>query len=234
MTVPKIVAIFIVLLIVNMAAMATGLFYQLVDGANQFGVSNYISWFIVPAAIDALLIAILSVTVQVLSPNKYVGWGIVFVWFVGTIFLNNMGYSNPLYTYARAPAVLLSDFAGQGSFWKGAAILRLYGRCSQSSCCYRARFVAPGKAPMSGACSSGIAPSKQPGFRWHSLGLRRRNGRNWSLCLLQHQSPEYYQTSDEAEKFSADYERVLKYENLPRPLRRKGALDVNCAQASAS
>ncbi len=42
MTVPKIVAIFVVLLVVNVAAMATGLFYQLVNGAAEFGVWNYV------------------------------------------------------------------------------------------------------------------------------------------------------------------------------------------------
>ena len=67
--------------------------------------------------------------VQVLSPNKYVGWGIIFVWFVGTIFLNNMGYSNPLYSYGQDPDVPLSDFVGAGSFWIGAAIFQFYWLC---------------------------------------------------------------------------------------------------------
>ena len=37
----------------------------------------------------------------------------------------------------------------------------------------------------------------------------------------------HYQTSDEAEKYSADYERkYLKYENLPQPAITKVTLDV--------
>jgi ABC-2 type transport system permease protein len=95
-TVPKIIAVFAVLLIINLMGMLTGLFYQLVEHAPQLGVPQYFGWFILPAAIDGLLIAVLAVIAQVISPNKYVGWGIIFVWFVGTIFLNNMGYSNPL------------------------------------------------------------------------------------------------------------------------------------------
>src|SRR5688500_7574627 len=124
MTVPKILAIFLVLLVVNLTAMATGLVYQLIEGAPQLGIPQYFAWFIIPSAIDGLLIAVLAVVVQVLSPNKYVGWGIMFVWFVGTIFLSNMGYSNPLYTYANSPNVPLSDFVGMGSFWKGAVTLQ--------------------------------------------------------------------------------------------------------------
>ena len=75
---------------------------ELIEGAPQFGIPQYLGWFILPAAIDGLLIAVLAVFAQVLSPNKYVGWGIIFVWFVGGIFLCNMGYSNPLYNYDEA------------------------------------------------------------------------------------------------------------------------------------
>ena len=105
MTVPKILAIFLILLIVNLAAALTGMVYQLVEGARSLGVSEYLGWFIVPAAVDGLLIAILAVFFQVLSPNKYVGWGILFVWFVLGIFLDNMGYGDPLYTYGRRTQV---------------------------------------------------------------------------------------------------------------------------------
>ena len=74
MTVPKMLAIFLILLIVNVAAALTGMVYQLVEGARVLGIPEYLAWFIVPAAIDGLLIAILAVFVQVLSPNKYLGW----------------------------------------------------------------------------------------------------------------------------------------------------------------
>jgi ABC-type transport system involved in multi-copper enzyme maturation permease subunit len=129
MTVPKMIAIFVVLLVVNLAAALSGIVYQLVEGARTLGIPEYFAWFILPAAIDGLLTAILAVFVQVLSPNKYIGWGILFVWFVGGIFLNNMGYGDPLYNYGRSPNVPLSDFVGAGSFWKGAAIFQFYWLC---------------------------------------------------------------------------------------------------------
>ena len=228
MTVPKIVAIFIVLLVVNVAAMITGLFYQLVNGAAEYGVSDYLVWFIIPAAIDALLIAVLSVTVQVLSPNKYIGWGIVFVWFVGTIFLNNMGYSNPLYTYAASPNVPLSDFVGQGSFWKGAAIVRLYWALCAVILAVIAHLLWPRGTDV--------------GLRVRFRGMRRRltgvplaiiglaaagMAATGAFAYYNIKVLNPYQTSDEAEKQSADYERkFLKYENLPRPSVTKVTLDV--------
>jgi ABC-type transport system involved in multi-copper enzyme maturation permease subunit len=126
MTVPKMIAIFVVLLVVNLAAALTGIVYQLIEGARTLGLPEYFAWFILPAAVSGLLTAILAVFVQVLSPNKYVGWGILFVWFVAGIFMANMGYGNPLYNYGRSTAVPLSDFVGEGSFWWGAAVFRFY------------------------------------------------------------------------------------------------------------
>jgi ABC-type transport system involved in multi-copper enzyme maturation permease subunit len=47
MTIPKMIAIFVVLLVINLAAMVTGLFYQLVQGAGFLGIPQYSagSWF---------------------------------------------------------------------------------------------------------------------------------------------------------------------------------------------
>jgi ABC-2 type transport system permease protein len=228
MTVPKILAIFVVLLLVNLAAMATGLFYQLVEGAHEAGIPQYFGWFIIPAAIDGLLIAVLAVIVQVLSPNKYVGWGIIFVWFVAGIFLNNMGYSNPLYTYDSSPNVPLSDFVGAGSFWKGAAVLQFYWLCFAFILAVIAHLLWPRgtdlalrsrirrmprlvSAPaLAIAGISAAAMAATGAYAYYNIKVLNR-----------------YQTSDEAEKFSADFERkYLKYEKLPQPAITKVTLDV--------
>ncbi len=228
MTVPKIVAIFLVLLLVNVAALVTGLFYQLVEGANRLGIAEYVAWFIVPAAIDGLLIAVLSVFAQVLSPNKYVGWAIMFVWFVGTIFLSNMGYSNPLYNYGATPSVPLSDFNGTAGFWTGAAWMQLYWGLFALILAVVAHLLWP---------------------RGTDLGLRVRARRMRRTAIgtpmvivavaaagmIATGAYAYYNikvlnryvTSDDAEKFSADLERkYLKYESLPRPTLTDVKLDV--------
>ena len=219
MTVPKMLAIFVVLLVVNLAAMATGLVYQLIQGARFVGIPEYLDWYILPAAIDGLLIAILAVFAQVLSPNKYVGWGIIFVWFVGSIFLNNMGYSNPLYSYDGAPNVPLSDFVGQGSFWKGHAVLQFYWLCFAAilavvahllwprgtDLALRSRFSRIGRrltVPVVAIVAiAALGMGASGAFAYYNIKVLNR-----------------YQTSDELEKFQADYERkYLKYEKLPQP-----------------
>jgi hypothetical protein len=219
MTVPKILAIFVVLLVVNFAAMATGIFYQLVEGARAVGIPQYLGWYILPAAIDGMLIAILAVFAQVLSPNKYVGWGIIFIWFVGSIFLNNMGYANPLYTYDGTPNVPLSDFVGAGSFWKGAAVFQFYWLCFAAilavvahllwprgtDLSLRSRFSRIGQRLTAPAVALAV-------LAVIGMGVSGAYG-YYNMKVLNR-----YQTTDELEKFQADYERkYLKYEKLPQP-----------------
>ena len=227
-TVPKIVAVFVVMLVLNLMGMLTGIAYQLIAGAPQLGIPQYFAWFILPAAIDGLLIAVLAVVTQVISPNKYVGWGIIFVWFVGSIFLNNMGWSNPLYTYQASPSVPLSDFVGAGSFWFGAAVLQFYWLCFALILAVIAHLLWPrgtdlglgGRVrrmrryatatPLALAGVAAVAMAATGAYAYHNIKQLNR-----------------YQTSDEAEKYSADFERkYLKYEKLPQPAITKVTLDV--------
>ncbi|MFL6721512.1 MAG: ABC transporter permease/M1 family aminopeptidase [Sphingomonas sp.] len=227
-TVPKIIAVFVVMLVLNVMGMLTGLFYQLIEGATQVGIPQYLGWFILPGAIDGLLIAVLAVVTQVISPNKYVGWGIMFVWFVGSIFLSNMGYDNPLYTYDQSPSVPLSDFNGAGSFWIGDAVMHFYWLCCALILAVLAHFLWPrgtdlalkvriarmgrhvSAAPLALAGIAAVAMVATGAYAYHSMEQLNR-----------------YQTSDQAEKLSADYERkYLKYEKLPRPVVTSAKLDV--------
>lgn len=219
MTIPKILAIFVVLLVVNLAAMATGLFYQLVQGSRDLDVMAYLFWFIIPAAIDGLLIAVLAVMVQVLSPNKYVGWGLLFVWFVGGIFLSNMGYNNPLYTYAQSPSVPLSDFNGTGGFWWGALVFQLYWllfaiilvalahilwpRGTDVGLRVRLRRLArpTARVPLTVAAVAAVAMAGTGVYAFHNIKQLNR-----------------YTTSDEEEAEQAAFERkYLRFEHLPQP-----------------
>jgi ABC-type transport system involved in multi-copper enzyme maturation permease subunit len=227
-TVPKILAIFLVLLAVNVAGMLTGMFYQAVQGAHQAGIPEYLGWFIIPAAIDGLLFAVLSVIVQVLSPNKYVGWGIVFLWFVGSIFLSNMGYSNPLYTYDSTPSAPLSDFNGTAGSWWGAAVLQFYWLCFAAILAVVAHWLWPRGTDLSlrvrgarirrhmSASSLGIAAVAAVAMAATGAYAYR------NIKVL-----NYYITSDEIEKHTADFEKkYLKYEKLPQPTVTDVKLDV--------
>ena len=228
MTVPKIIAIFLALVGVNLAAMATGLFYQLVEGASEFGLGTYITAFLLPSSVDMLLIAVLAVVVQVLSPSKYVGWGIIFLWFVATIFMANMGWSNPLYVYPNTPSVPLSDFVGQGSFWWSAFVFRLYWSAFAVVLAVLAHLLWPrgtdlglrtrlkrlrrpgSPLPFAIAGTALVTMAATGAYAYHNIKVLNR-----------------YETSDDVERLQAAFERkYLKYEKLPQPVVTRVALDV--------
>jgi ABC-2 type transport system permease protein len=228
MTVPKILAIFLVLVLVNIAGMLTGVAYELIGGAHDLGLATYLTWFIVPAAVDGLQIAILAVFVQVLMPNKYAGWAVLFVWFVGGIFLSNLGYSDPLYRYGSGPQVPLSDFVGQGSFWFGSAVFQVYWLCFGAILIVLAHWLWPRGTDLS--LSSRLRRMRRyasaTSLSIIAVAIVAMAGTGayayYNIKVLNR-----YQTSDQLEKYQADYERkYLKFESLPMPAVTRVAMNV--------
>lgn len=219
-TVPKVIAILVVLLLLHAAAMITGLSYQLIKGSADLGIANYLIWFVLPATVEMLLIAILAVFFQALSPNKYVGWGLFFVWFLARIFLRNLGYSNPLYDYGGNPGAPLSDMNGSGGFAYGAWVLYAYWlafgvilltvahliwpRGTDTRWVSRLKRLRPGlrSVPLALIGVAAVVMAGTGAYAYYNFKVLNR-----------------YETSAEAEKFQADYEKkYLIYEKLPRPV----------------
>ncbi|VWX47237.1 M1 family aminopeptidase [Novosphingobium sp. 9U] len=225
--VPKILAILAVLLAMTLGGMAMGVAYQLSRGVTHIEWGSYLAWLVLPQSIDLLAIAILSVFVQVVSPNKYVGWGVMLVWFVSRVFLSNLGYSNMLYIYGGGPTEPLSDMNGSG-FWAGAMWGRLYWGCFGLILLVLAHWMWPrGTVVAVRPRIAGIGRRITPvSATLAALGLAGMVG---SGILIHHNIAELnlYRTKDQIEKQTADYERrYLKYENLPRPVVTDVAFNV--------
>src|SRR6185436_19675001 len=71
--VPKIVAITLVLGATALAAVASGVGVQLAKGYTHLELGAYLAWFALPMFVSAVLLAVLSVFVQVLVPHRYIG-----------------------------------------------------------------------------------------------------------------------------------------------------------------
>lgn len=123
---PKIAAIAGVLTVGNLVGVATAIFVQLLRGYTAFEFSNYLLWFVLPHTLGALLLAVLSVFVQTLVPNKMIGWAVMLVYVVATVALAATGFEHKLYMYGDAPAVPLSDMNGLGHFWHARAWFLAY------------------------------------------------------------------------------------------------------------
>lgn len=123
---PKIVAIVLVLSAVALVGVLAGVATQLLRGYAHLQLDAYLLWFVLPTTIAAVHLAILSVLVQVLVPQKFVGWAVMLLYVVVQVAAVTAGFEHSLYTYGDASPVPLSDMNGMGRFWIGRAWFQLY------------------------------------------------------------------------------------------------------------
>ncbi|HEX7842691.1 MAG TPA: M1 family aminopeptidase, partial [Kofleriaceae bacterium] len=124
--VPKIVAITLVLGATALAAVGAGIVVQLLKGYTHLELGAYLLWFALPMVVSAVQLAVLSVFVQVLVPQKYIGWGVMLIYIVATVAMSAAGFEHNLYNYAGTSPVPLSDMNGMGRFWIGQTWFQVY------------------------------------------------------------------------------------------------------------
>jgi hypothetical protein len=124
--VPKIGAIALVLVATGLVAVFTAMAIQLAKGYARLEPLGYLGWYLWPTVVTALHVAVLSVLVQVLVPQKFIGWGVMLVYVVATTALSTAGFEHNLYHYAGTSPVPLSDMSGMSRFWVGQAWFQLY------------------------------------------------------------------------------------------------------------
>ena len=123
---PKTLAIALVLVSTLLVSVLAAVVIQAMHGYTHFEIGKYLGWYVLPQSVDMILVAILAVFFQALSPHKFIGWGLMVIYLVASITLGNLGFEHNLYNYGGVPAVPLSDMNGQGRFWVGAWWFRLY------------------------------------------------------------------------------------------------------------
>jgi ABC-2 type transport system permease protein len=124
--VPKVIAVSLVLGATTLVAVITGIGVQVLKGFTDIDIAAYVLWFALPTFIAVTQIAVLSVFVQVLVPQKFVGWGVMLAYVVSVVALTPAGFEHHLYSYAETPDVPLSDMNRMGRFWIGSAWFEVY------------------------------------------------------------------------------------------------------------
>ena len=122
--VPKTMAMGIVLFSIVLINVVAAILFQLSSGFAEVELGKYLLWYVLPATWDALLIAVLAIFVQALSPHKTIGWAVMVAFIVWQTV--NTYIDHNLLNYGAAPGMPLSDMNGAGTFWKGAWTVRFY------------------------------------------------------------------------------------------------------------
>lgn len=227
--VPKTVAVALVLFATVLVSVLGAMLVQLLRGYTYFEFGKYFAWYLLPMSVDMLILAILAVFVQALSPNKYVGWGIMVIYVVATLVLASLGYEHPLYLYGYTGLNPVSDLNADNVggalgwwlrlYWGGAALVLavlahlLWRRGADAA--LRPRFRRLPRALLS------------PSGALLAVGLAIFAGTG-AYLFRQMNVVETYRTSDDNEAMLAEYEKkYLRYENVSQPAATSVTLDID-------
>ena len=227
--VPKTIAVALVLFVTLLFGTAAAVLVQLIKGYTDIEPAKYLLWFILPQTVEMLMIAVLAVFIQSLSPNKYVGWALMVVYLVTTIVFDSLGFEHVLYRFGTSTEEPLSDMNGAGIYWMGAWWLRLYW----GAFCVLLLVVSHLM------WRRGTESRLRPRLRRVPAGLRGTPGLVAAVALLVFAGTgawafyntnilNEYRTRSDSEAFQARYEKkYLKYETLPRPTISRVVLNVD-------
>ncbi|MEO8002803.1 MAG: M1 family aminopeptidase [Arenimonas sp.] len=113
----KFIALISVVLCFQTLGGITSIFIQLGQGFHQIEPMVYVKTLAVNS-IGFILLAGLSLVLQVFTNNKYVGFGLLIAILIAQGLLGSMDFTHNLYTYGSAPNAQYSDMNGYGHFLK--------------------------------------------------------------------------------------------------------------------
>ena len=225
---PKTLAISLVLISTLFVGVVVAIVMQAVKGYFDFEVGKYLLWWVLPHTIDFVLLAVLALFVQTLSPHKFVGWAVMAVYLISTSVLTNLGFEHNLYHYAGTPHVPLSDMDGQGRYWLGDYTFRLYWSA----------FALILLVLSHGLWRRGTETLLTPRLRALPRRLRGTAGVILAIALATFVGSgafifyntnilNPYRTQLDNDRWAADYEKkFLRYETLPEPRIASAKLDI--------
>jgi ABC-type transport system involved in multi-copper enzyme maturation permease subunit len=115
MVVAKVLALWFVLFAMLAVVMLTAMIIQLAHGYTNLEPGLYLRGLFGVIAMDFLLLALLSVVIQVLAPNKFLGMMLVLFAFIALQFLSSVGFEHYLYQFG-VPGAPYSDMNGYGHY----------------------------------------------------------------------------------------------------------------------
>jgi hypothetical protein len=116
------VAAVLVVMIFLLVSVVSAVLFQLFSGYTRIEPGLYFSDFLVNYGYTFYLAVVLSVTVQIIAPNKYFGMLFMLMYVLGIIVLPGAGFEDPLYIYGGSIQSVYSDMNG----YDGQLLFELY------------------------------------------------------------------------------------------------------------
>ncbi|HET8941796.1 MAG TPA: ABC transporter permease subunit [Rudaea sp.] len=111
----KLIAIFAVIVIFQLAGVLECIIYQLWHGYHHLQLGLYLA-NIALTTLTFMLMGALALFLQTISNNKFLGYLLMVIYFVSRIALSQLDFDHHLYNYASAPGTPYSDMNGFGHF----------------------------------------------------------------------------------------------------------------------
>jgi len=226
----RLVTLIGMVILIQAVALMAGIAVQAAHDYHRFQFALYVHELLVRDASGFVLLAILAFFIQVLAPNKYVGYFVFIVFYsFNTYFWQALNVATNLVQFAGRPNVIYSDFFGDAPYRKAWDWFTLYWLLFGALLAIATVMFWP--------------RGKQD--RWHArarnAALRFRRG--WkvvtAVCLLAFAtcgSWIWYNTEilnpllgpKDVARIQADYEKTYKqYDKLPQPRVRSVKFAVN-------
>ncbi|MFK8054130.1 MAG: M1 family aminopeptidase [Woeseiaceae bacterium] len=217
--VPKALAVVGVLLATLMISVIAAMLVQTIRGYTDYELDKYLMWYVLPQTVELVSLGILSVFVQALSPNKYVGWALMMLYLVAIITFSIIDWNHPLYLFGQGINVPLSDINGTAVSGAGAWWVRLYWGIFSIMLAIAAHWLWRRGTAVSVRSSLKLVPGR----------LKSVSGALMLGCLVAFVATgvhiyrntnvlNEYVTTDLREERLAEYEKkYLQYENIKQP-----------------
>jgi ABC-type transport system involved in multi-copper enzyme maturation permease subunit len=125
----KMVAALMVVLIFLIETALVAVLFQLFSGYTNLELDLYVVRYLFDYGVLFYLAIVLSLVVQILVPNKYLGMLVMVAYLIALISLSNAGFEDPLYLYGATSSTPYSDMNGYDGLLGHASWYLLYWAC---------------------------------------------------------------------------------------------------------
>lgn len=110
----KMVAVWLVLILLLCFGMAIGLLFQIGNGFSHFEFSQYLTSLFYVSALPWMMLTVLAFLLQIISPNKYAGMFLFVLFVISGLVMEPLGLGHNMFRFSKSPAIIYSDLNGYG------------------------------------------------------------------------------------------------------------------------